>query len=185
MWRWNSSHFFNHQSIVRTELTLKIIYVESNIRKSISKSIIKLFGPFIYLYICVHTYTYIYLFKFNYYIFFKNIYLFHQTLNYFSQLRHCVEKTSLHLYLVATIPVIKKTEILIGHYSPDTASSCACGSPANCQARKIKYPPLTAVKNNRITSTASVVKENSRQHSPPSRSSSPVLQPRSNRREYV
>lgn len=64
------------------------------------------------------------------------------------QLRHCIRKTSLHLYIIATQPLKKNSEILIGHYSPETANSCVCGSPENCTAAEKAFTVISSKKLN-------------------------------------
>ncbi|KAK4876057.1 hypothetical protein RN001_012479 [Aquatica leii] len=65
-----------------------------------------------------------------------------------SELRHCIEKGVLHLYIVTIINVEKNSELTIKHESHDLAIvgtthvSCACGNPSECCINK------GSVKNN-------------------------------------
>lgn len=50
-----------------------------------------------------------------------------------AEIRHCIEKGTLHLYLVSVLPIDKNTELTIKHDAnvlPN--SSCACGNPMQC-----------------------------------------------------
>lgn len=42
----------------------------------------------------------------------------------------------------------KNSEILIGHYSPETAGSCVCGSTEDCTAAKTPYPVILSSRSN-------------------------------------
>ncbi|XP_044755691.1 uncharacterized protein LOC123314454 isoform X2 [Coccinella septempunctata] len=65
-----------------------------------------------------------------------------------AELRHCIEKGVLHLFIVAIFRIEKCAEITIKHESHDLAAigttqiSCYCGNPAECKVNK------TTVKRN-------------------------------------
>lgn len=59
-----------------------------------------------------------------------------------SELRHCIEKGVLHLYIVSISAVEKNCELTIKHESHDLAAvgttqiACACGRPDECTVNK-------------------------------------------------
>ncbi|KAF5306980.1 hypothetical protein FQR65_LT07203 [Abscondita terminalis] len=59
-----------------------------------------------------------------------------------SELRHCIEKGVLHLYIVTIIHIEKNLELTIKHEAHDLAIigtthvSCACGNPSECGINK-------------------------------------------------
>lgn len=59
-----------------------------------------------------------------------------------SELRHCIEKGVLHLYIVTITDVERNVELTIKHESHDLAAvgtthiACACGSPDECLMNK-------------------------------------------------
>lgn len=59
-----------------------------------------------------------------------------------AELRHCIEKGVLHLYIVSISPIDKNAEISIKHESHDLAAigttqiSCYCGNPSECRLNK-------------------------------------------------
>lgn len=61
-----------------------------------------------------------------------------------AELKHCIEKGVLHLYVVAMAMVEKNVELTIKHESHDMAVvgaaeiACACGDPEQCAVNKIK-----------------------------------------------
>lgn len=61
-----------------------------------------------------------------------------------AELRHCIEKGVLHLYIVTVVTVEKNLELTIRHETHDLAVvgttdiPCACGSPEFCTLNKIK-----------------------------------------------
>ncbi|XP_030761841.1 uncharacterized protein LOC115886711 isoform X2 [Sitophilus oryzae] len=65
-----------------------------------------------------------------------------------AELRHCIEKGVLHLYVVAVTTVDKNSELTIRHESHDLAAvgttqiACACGRPDQCAVNK------TSIKRN-------------------------------------
>ncbi|KAL1494317.1 hypothetical protein ABEB36_009932 [Hypothenemus hampei] len=65
-----------------------------------------------------------------------------------AELRHCIEKGVLHLYIVSIATVEKNCELTIKHESHDLAAigtthiACACGRPEECSVNK------TTIKNN-------------------------------------
>ncbi|XP_076266838.1 SET domain-containing protein upSET isoform X1 [Rhynchophorus ferrugineus] len=71
-----------------------------------------------------------------------------------AELRHCIEKGVLHLYVVAIATVEKNSELTIKHESHDLAAvgttqiACACGRPDECAVNK------TTIKRNGETSAA-------------------------------
>lgn len=71
-----------------------------------------------------------------------------------AELRHCIEKGVLHLYIVCIASVDKNCELTIKHESHDLASvgttqiACACGRPDECAVNK------TTIKKNGDASEA-------------------------------
>lgn len=61
-----------------------------------------------------------------------------------AELRHCIEKGVLHLYIVTTASVDKNLELTIKHESHDlavagsTEVACACGNADRCTVNKVK-----------------------------------------------
>lgn len=59
-----------------------------------------------------------------------------------AELRHCIEKGVLHLYIVSITSVEKNCELTIKHESHDLAAigttqiACACGRPDECTVNK-------------------------------------------------
>lgn len=59
-----------------------------------------------------------------------------------AELRHCIEKGVLHLYIVTVVEVEKNVELTIKHESHDLAAAgtthiaCACGKPDDCGVNK-------------------------------------------------
>ncbi|KAF2902327.1 hypothetical protein ILUMI_03865, partial [Ignelater luminosus] len=59
-----------------------------------------------------------------------------------AELRHCIEKGVLHLYIVTVVTVEKNLELTIKHESHDLAAvgtthiACACGKPDECTVNK-------------------------------------------------
>ncbi|XP_049844073.1 uncharacterized protein LOC126297385 isoform X1 [Schistocerca gregaria] len=61
-----------------------------------------------------------------------------------AEIRHCIEKGTLHLYIVTTTNIEKNSEITISHDtlqdSEGNPTSCACGNAAECLALNPKKP---------------------------------------------
>lgn len=59
-----------------------------------------------------------------------------------AELRHCIEKGVLHIYVVSTASVDKNCELTIKHESHDLAAigttsiACACGNHNECTVNK-------------------------------------------------
>ncbi|XP_050531789.1 uncharacterized protein LOC126900251 [Daktulosphaira vitifoliae] len=78
-----------------------------------------------------------------------------------AELKHYVEKGSIHLYIVANQYIEKNSEITINHQVPVPVKRCHCGDPSTCTASMNPLPPATP--------PLSVVPESS--------SSSPLIDP--------
>ena len=72
-----------------------------------------------------------------------------------AELKHCIEKGVLHLYIVTTDSVDKNVELTIKHESHDLAAAtapaevaCACGNPDLCQLNKIRKNGDTVTETN-------------------------------------
>ncbi|XP_057663470.1 uncharacterized protein LOC130898292 isoform X1 [Diorhabda carinulata] len=79
-----------------------------------------------------------------------------------AELRHCIEKGVLHIYVVSTMSVDKNCELTIKHESHDLAAvgttsiACACGNPLECSVNN------SSVKKNGETQEVPVRKRRGR-----------------------
>lgn len=81
-----------------------------------------------------------------------------------AEVRHCIEKGTLHLYLVSLNAIEKNTELTIRHesytmgFSTSSIVSCACGSPGQCSVNTMatQQQSPVAASNATVVATSNV-----------------------------